>query len=170
MAPDPDDPPEHEPVPAIAPSPEPPDLGPEAALTETAPDLAAGNVPAAPSPLKVGGNLKHYEIIRKLGEGGMGTVFLARDTKLGRLVAIKILLKLGGSRAGRFLAEARATARCKHEHIVVIYEVDETSGFPYMVLEYLEGRTLREWMAQRKPTGMGDTPGRDTALGPVPTG
>src|SRR4029079_17702596 len=59
---------------------------------------------------------------------------------------------------------------CKHENIVVIYEVDETAGFPYMVLEYLEGRTLRDWMAQRRPAGVVDTPGRDAALGPMPTG
>src|SRR5262245_18826626 len=76
----------------------------------------------------------------------MGAVFLARDTKLGRLVAIKILLEHSGQCAGRFLIEARATARCKHENIVVIYEVNEIDRTPYMVLEYLEGRTLREWM------------------------
>ncbi|MDC0744117.1 serine/threonine-protein kinase [Polyangium mundeleinium] len=90
-----------------------------------------------------GGFLKHYEIIRKLGEGGMGVVLLARDTKLGRLVAIK-LLRDRGQATSRLLAEARATALCKHESIVVLYDVDETDGHPYMVLEYLEGRTLRE--------------------------
>ncbi|MDC0747901.1 nSTAND1 domain-containing NTPase [Polyangium mundeleinium] len=89
------------------------------------------------------GFLKHYEIIRKLGEGGMGIVLLARDIKLGRLVAIK-LLQDSGHATTRLLAEARATARCKHENIVVIHDVDETDGHPYMVLEYLEGRTLRE--------------------------
>ncbi|WP_272420537.1 serine/threonine-protein kinase, partial [Polyangium jinanense] len=89
------------------------------------------------------GFLKHYEIIRKLGEGGMGVVLLARDTKLGRLVAIK-LLQDRGQATSRLLAEARATALCKHENIVVIYDVDETDGHPYMVLEYLEGRTLRD--------------------------
>src|SRR5262249_3572796 len=101
------------------------------------------------SPLGVGCTINHYEIIRKLGQGGMGAVFLARDTKLGRLVAIKVLLEHSGPRAGRFLIEARATARCKHENIVVIHEVNEIGGTPYMVLEYLEGRTLRAWMRSR---------------------
>src|SRR5262245_30398577 len=90
-------------------------------------------------PLPVGSAVKHYEIIRELGQGGMGAVFLARDTRLGRLVAIKVLLSHGGQGAGRFLVEARATARCVHENIVVIHEVDEIDGAPYMVLEYLEG-------------------------------
>lgn len=90
--------------------------------------------------------LKHYEIIRKLGQGGMGVVLLARDTKLGRLVAIK-LLQDHGQASLRLLAEARATALCKHENIVGIHDVDETNGHPYMVLEYLEGRTLREVIA-----------------------
>jgi serine/threonine protein kinase len=105
-------------------------------------------------PVDVGATLKHYELLRKLGQGGMGTVFLARDTKLGRLVAIKLLLEYSGPKAGRFLAEARATARCRHDNIVVIHEVDAVRGYPYMVLEYLKGRTLRAWMAQReRPSG-----------------
>ncbi|MCY0991151.1 protein kinase [Nannocystis sp. ILAH1] len=95
--------------------------------------------------------LKHYEIIRELGRGGMGRVFLARDTRLARLCAIKLLHAWGGERAGRFLAEARATARCQHEHIVGVYEVDEVQGCPYMVLEYLDGRTLRAWLDEREP-------------------
>lgn len=85
----------------------------------------------------------HYEIIRPLGAGGMGSVLLARDTKLGRLVAIKVLHH-SGEAASRLLAEARATVRAHHENIVVIYEVGTVSGRPYMVLEYLEGRTLRD--------------------------
>jgi WD40 repeat protein/serine/threonine protein kinase len=99
--------------------------------------------------LQGGSTIKHYEILRPLGRGGMGTVFLARDTKLGRLVAVKVLLKHNNLNAQRFLAEARATARCKHENIVVIHEVDEIGGCPYMVLEHLEGRTLREWLDER---------------------
>ncbi|HEU4406504.1 MAG TPA: protein kinase [Polyangiaceae bacterium] len=129
-------------------------LGHDATLTaplgrggaRTTPDKRA----AAPAPnleLRAGATIKHYEVLRPLGRGGMGAVFLARDTKLGRLVAIKILREQSPQGARRLLAEARATARCKHENIVVIHEVDEFGGRPYLVLEYLEGRTLRAWLA-----------------------
>src|SRR4051812_36653117 len=110
----------------------------------------------APLSLRPGSHVKHYELIRKLGEGGMGAVYLARDTRLGRLVAIKYLVEHKGSGAERFLAEARATARCQHESIVVIHEVDESDGTPYMVLEYIEGPTLRAWMSQRERFGSAD--------------
>src|SRR5262249_16645435 len=81
------------------------------------------------------GAIKPYELSRRLGAGGMGAVFLARDLRLGRLVAIKILLEHTGTTAQRFLAEARATARCRHDNIVVIHDVDEVDGYPYLVLE-----------------------------------
>jgi WD40 repeat protein len=101
------------------------------------------------APPRAGSIVKHYELLRQLGEGGMGTVYLARDTTLGRLVAIKVLRPDTGPSAQRFLIEAQATARCRHDNIVVIHEVGEHDGYPYMVLEHLEGSTLREWMAQR---------------------
>src|SRR5690349_20767176 len=88
--------------------------------------------------------LRQYELIREIGAGGMGTVYLARDTKLGRRVAIKFLADSTPAIVQRFLIEARATAQCSHENIVVIHEVDEGEGQPYMVLEYLEGRPLRQ--------------------------
>jgi len=86
----------------------------------------------------------HFELIREIARGGMGQVFLGRDTKLGRKVAIKFLLRDDAHFVQRFLVEARATARCTHENIVTIYEVGEHEGLPYMVLEYLEGKTLSE--------------------------
>jgi serine/threonine protein kinase len=91
-----------------------------------------------------GVRIAHYELIRELGVGGMGAVFLARDLKLGRKVAIKILQAQHEELAQRFLIEARATARCHHENIVVIYEVGQIADQPYMVLEYLKGQTLTE--------------------------
>src|SRR3954470_17192139 len=79
----------------------------------------------------------------------MGQVFLARDTKLGRKVAIKFLLKNDPTFVQRFVVEARATARCTHENIVTIFEVGEHEGLPFMVLEYLEGKTLSQSLETR---------------------
>jgi len=108
------------------------------ALPATAPTDATG--PA----LHEGITVQQYELIRELGRGGMGQVFLARDTKLGRKVAIKFLFKASPNITERFLVEARATAQFNHENIVTIYEVNEYQGLPFMVLEYLEGRSLAE--------------------------
>ena len=94
--------------------------------------------------------INQYELIRELGAGGMGTVYLARDLKLGRKVAIKILQSHHPELTQRFIIEARATARCSHENIVIIYEVGEHSGQPYMVLEYLQGSVLTELVSGGK--------------------
>jgi len=105
--------------------------------------------PALPSsgsvidPFAPGARVAQYELIRKLGEGGMGSVYLARDTKLGRRVAIKFLRQTDPTTAERFRAEASNTARCRHENIVVIHDVSEFQGTPFMVLEYLAGDTLQ---------------------------
>lgn len=109
-------------------------------------------IPTKLEPPRVDEHIGHYEVIRPLGAGGMGSVLLARDTKLGRLVAIKVLHH-GGEAAARLLAEARATARARHENIVVIYEIGTINGRPYMVLEYLEGRTLREVISSTRQNG-----------------
>ncbi|MEM9489405.1 MAG: protein kinase, partial [Myxococcota bacterium] len=93
-----------------------------------------------------GTRVGHYELIRELGRGGMGVVFLARDNRLARRVAIKFLHSRSAKECARFLPEARATARCQHENIVVIHDVGEFRGFPYMVLEYLQGQTLHQLM------------------------
>ena len=80
--------------------------------------------------LQAGLRIEQYELVRELGKGGMGQVFLARDNKLGRRVAIKFLAAKSKRFTERFLVEARATARCSHENIVVIHEVDEYLGIP----------------------------------------
>ncbi|HEY1550526.1 MAG TPA: serine/threonine-protein kinase [Kofleriaceae bacterium] len=100
--------------------------------------------------LTPGLRIKHYELIRELGRGGMGQVYLARDTRLGRRVAMKFLGTTSTKLSERFLVEARATARCSHENIVVIHEVELFRGLPYMVLEYVEGTQLSKVMAGRR--------------------
>jgi eukaryotic-like serine/threonine-protein kinase len=105
-----------------------------------------GDVAVSGSLMPVPGTrIGQYEVIRELGRGGMGAVYAARDTKLGRKVAIKVL---NGSNqpelTARFILEARATARCNHENIIVIHEVGEHDGNPFMVLEYLQGAPLSQ--------------------------
>jgi hypothetical protein len=116
-------------------------------VSGTEPTHHADSIDApAPTELAIGpgASIHQYELIRELGRGGMGMVWAARDTKLGRRVAIKFLLNASRGVAERFLSEARATAQCSHDNIVIIHEVDEIEHTPYMVLEFLEGQTLRE--------------------------
>jgi WD40 repeat protein/serine/threonine protein kinase len=94
-----------------------------------------------------GTSFDHFRVIRLLGRGGMGEVYLARDEQLGRKVALKVIRKeLAGARDSldRFLFEARTTARFNHPHIVTIYAVGEVNGTPYVALEYLEGQNLAD--------------------------
>ncbi len=102
------------------------------------------------SGLSPGTSIHQYELIRKLGSGGMGDVYLARDTKLARRVAVKFLQYPDRSLSERFLLEAQATARCTHENIVVIHDVKEHGRVPFMVLEYLKGQTLGELIGDGK--------------------
>jgi serine/threonine protein kinase len=95
--------------------------------------------PDAPVP---GVRIHQYEMIEMIGKGGMGSVFLARDLRLGRRVAVKFLRSTEPVLTRRFLAKARTTARCQHDNIVEIYEVGEHNGAPYIVIEYLNGKPL----------------------------
>lgn len=97
-----------------------------------------------PDWMRPGTSIGHYELIRQLGVGGMSTVFLARDTQLGRRVAMKFLHRADHG----FENEARVTARCEHPHIVRIYGLGAWRGCPFMVLEYMPGRTLRRVLAE----------------------
>ena len=107
------------------------------------------------SALASGSTIDHFKVIRLLGRGGFGEVYLARDLKLGRKVALKMVhtRHLGSSKwVEQFLFEARATARFNHPNIVTVYGVGEHEGRPYVALEYLQGRNLRQWMNERPPT------------------
>jgi serine/threonine protein kinase len=91
-----------------------------------------------------------YEIAAPLGAGGMGEVYRARDTKLGREAAIKLLpaeLADDRERLGRFEQEARAASSLNHPNIVTIYEIGNANGVPYIAMELVEGRTLRQLLA-----------------------
>ncbi len=103
---------------------------------------ANGSRQALVEGLKAGGRVGSYELVRPIGRGGAAVVFLARDPKLGRRVAMKLLVSGDAAMARRFLVEAQATARCVHENIVVIHEVGAWQGIPFLVLEYLDGPVL----------------------------
>ncbi len=94
-----------------------------------------------------GEKLGPYEIVAHLGEGGMGEVYRARDTRLNRMVAIKILpdsMAADPSRMQRFEQEAHTVAALNHPNILAVYDVGTQEGTPYLVMELLEGETLRE--------------------------
>jgi eukaryotic-like serine/threonine-protein kinase len=100
-----------------------------------------------------------YRVVRKLGSGGMADVYLAEDEELGRRIAIKILNDRHASDdqfVERFRREAKNAAGLSHPNIVQIYDRGEAEGTYYIAMEYLEGRTLKEAAAQRKPFPVGE--------------
>jgi serine/threonine protein kinase len=102
-----------------------------------------------------GTRLSHYEILSRIGAGGMGEVFLAQDTKLHRSIAIKLLadeFNKDPDRLDRFIREARAASALNHPNILTIYEVGETDGKHYIATEFIDGETLRHYIQQHKLT------------------
>ena len=100
-----------------------------------------------------GSRLEHYEIISPLGAGGMGEVYLAEDTRLGRKVALKLLPKEFTShaeRVRRFEQEARAASALNHPNILTIFEIGEAAGAHYIATEFVDGQTLRERLESEK--------------------
>jgi eukaryotic-like serine/threonine-protein kinase len=100
--------------------------------------------------LSPGTRLGSYEILSPLGAGGMGEVYRARDTRLGREVAVKVLpeeLTRDAEALGRFATEARAAAALSHPNVLGIHDFDAEGPVPYAVLELLTGQTYREWIA-----------------------
>ena len=109
-------------------------------------------------PLGSGVRLGPYEIVSPLGSGGMGEVYRARDTKLGRDVALKLLPDLFASdpeRLARFQREAQVLASLNHPNIAQIYGLEDSTGTRALVMELVEGRTLAELIAERQEMGPG---------------
>ena len=97
------------------------------------------------------GRLGEYEILEVIGRGGMGTVFKARDSKLERLVAVKVLnpdLASNGPARERFLREARSAAAVTQDHVVTIHAVDDSGEVPFLVMEYIVGASLEDHIQQ----------------------
>src|SRR5262249_54203565 len=108
-------------------------------------------LPADPSPAATTQTIPGYDLLAPLGEGGMGVVWKARQVKLNRLVALKMVL--GEQRAGskeliRFLAEAEAVAAVKPPHVVQVYDYGDANGRPFLAMEYLPGGSLTDRLRQ----------------------
>jgi Tol biopolymer transport system component/predicted Ser/Thr protein kinase len=100
----------------------------------------------------IGRVVSHYEILAKLGEGGMGVLYKAHDSRLGRLVALKILRPdkvADPERRRRFVQEARAASALNHPHIVTVYDIGETDGVHFIAMEHVEGTTLADRIGRR---------------------
>jgi serine/threonine protein kinase len=90
-----------------------------------------------------------YRIVKQLGQGGMGVVYRAEDEQLRRPVALKVMradIAAHEEARARFLREARAAAALKHDHIVTIYQVGEDQGVPFLAMEFLQGKSLEDWL------------------------
>jgi hypothetical protein len=112
-------------------------------------------------PLTVGDRLGPYEVLAAIGSGGMGAVYRARDTKLNRDVALKVLPDLFAhdpERLARFQREAHVLAALNHPHIAQIYGLEESNGVRALVMEFVEGQTLAEVIARTEPSAVGVTP------------
>jgi serine/threonine-protein kinase len=104
--------------------------------------------------IRPGDRLAHFVLLEQLGAGNSGTVWKSRDTRLGRVVAIKIPKQeiLSFQERERFVLEGQASAQLKHPNIVAVYEIGEDRGRAFIAAEFIDGLNLREWLLQYRPS------------------
>ncbi|MCK5408125.1 MAG: serine/threonine protein kinase, partial [Candidatus Krumholzibacteria bacterium] len=98
----------------------------------------------------IGKKVSHFQILDKIGQGGMGVVYLAEDTRLKRTVALKFLPShlLGDDQEkARFIHEAQAAAKLEHPNICTVYEIDDAEGETFIAMAYIDGASLKETIA-----------------------
>ena len=104
--------------------------------------------------MQPGDVILHYEIVEKIGEGGMGAVWRARDTTLGRDVALKVLSSRYAAdphRLARFVREAKAASALNHPNIMMVFDIGEHDGTHFMITELVDGLTFSEWARAARP-------------------
>ena len=125
----------------------------EASAAIAPPSVNDGSEPKSDTGAIVGQTIAHYKILSFLGRGAMGEVYFAKDTKLGRNVALKVLLPeltLDSGRLDRFKQEARAASSLNHPNIVTIFEIGQAESLHYIVTEFIDGMTLRRYLSEHQ--------------------
>ena len=120
---------------------------------------AKSSDPGSKSSGKGTSQLGKYKLLKKLGQGGMGEVYLGEDTKLGRQAAIKVLSKAlagKGDYVERFYREARSMAKMNHDNAVSVYDVDQDNGVHYVAMEFVDGKSMQGWMDKLGKLSVGD--------------
>jgi serine/threonine-protein kinase len=115
--------------------------------------------PSAPSGKKKVSQLGDFKLVKKLGQGGMGTVYLANQVSLDRKVAVKTLspeFAKKGDFVKRFIREARSMAKLQHQNIVQVYAADSHSGVHYAAIEFVDGQSMQDWMNDLGKLSVGD--------------
>src|SRR5687767_66909 len=109
----------------------------------------SGTVPAVEDPeVAPGTAIDRYIVLYRIGRGGMATVYAAFDPELDRKIALKVLRGRGQRDHARLRREARTLAALTHPHVVAVYDVGEHAGLLFIAMEYVEGRTVRDWLSQ----------------------